>query len=149
MKKPSYSPQFREQALAKVLARKDSTIDQVVSDLNIIPATLKSWIRDAARAKTVSQPHIAKKVSDWSLSELLLVLHQTHALDPTAMVAWCRERGLFVHQLTQWNNDFCTSPASVSQHESQQELRALKQKNQQLQSNLLRKEKALLEDEES
>ena len=60
MKKPSYSPQFREQALAKVLARKDSTIDQVASDLNIIPATLKSWIRDAARAKTVSQPHIAK-----------------------------------------------------------------------------------------
>jgi hypothetical protein len=45
MNNPPYSPQFREQALAKVHARKNSTIDQVALELNIIPGTLKSWMR--------------------------------------------------------------------------------------------------------
>lgn len=145
MKNPPYSPQFREQALAKVLARKNSTIDQVALELNINSGTLKSWLRSASRTNKVTQQQVSKKASDWSLAERLLALQQTHALEPTELATWCRERGLFVHQLTQWSNDFCTSPSSVSQHESQQEMRALKLKNQQLQSNLSRKEKALAE----
>jgi hypothetical protein len=56
--------------------------------------------------------------------------------------AWCRERGLFVHHLTTWRAAFCettkTGPGA-------RELRTLKDENDQLKRDLLRKEKALSE----
>ena len=145
MKKAIYTDEFREQALSKVYARKNSTIDEVAQALNMQPGTLKSWMRAAVRANKIVLPVVTKNASEWTAAERLLALHETHSLDELALAAWCRERGLFAHQLTQWKNDFCTKNSSPSVHESQQEIRALKQKNQQLQNNVARKDKALAE----
>ncbi len=144
MQKTMYSPEFKEQALSKVYSRKTSTIDEVANALNMLPGTLKSWMREVMRANKTVLP-VAKRASDWALAERLLALQETHALDESSLAAWCRERGLFAHQLTQWKNDFCTPNASGCSSDAQQEMRSLKQKNQQLQNNLNRKDKALAE----
>ena len=148
MKKTIYSPEFREQALSKVYARKNSTIDEVAVTLNMVPGTLKSWMRAAVRANKSTIP-VAKRGSDWTLAERFLALQETHTLDEAALAAWCRTQGLFAHQLSQWKNDFCSPSASQSASPSsqaaQQEIRSLKQKNQQLQNNVTRKDKALAE----
>jgi hypothetical protein len=69
---------------------------------------------------------------------------ESHDLKDEALNAWCRERGLFAHDLTKWRSDFC-APAPARSREESQELRQLRQANQQLQRDLNRKDKALAE----
>jgi len=144
MQKAQYSPEFRERALAKVYSRNGRTIDEVAAELNLLTGTLKSWMRAAVRTHKTPLPS-AKRADEWTPAERLLALNETHALDELGVASWCRERGLFAHQLTQWRDHFCLNNPVKSAAESQQELRALKQKNLQLQSNLNRKDKALAE----
>lgn len=144
MQKTQYTAEFREQALAKVYSRKSRTIGDVATELNMLPGTLKSWMRDAVRTHKTPLPS-AKRAEDWTPAERLLALNETHALDESSLASWCRERGLFAHQLSQWREHFCLPNSVKSDVGTQQELRTLKQKNQQLQSNLNRKDKALAE----
>ena len=58
--------------------------------------------------------------------------------------AWCREKGLFEHQLKTWRDAFCSAPVSDSR-ESKAALRDLQAKHEALQRELRRKEKALAE----
>ena len=71
-----------------------------------------------------------------------MALHETHGLSGEPLQAWCRERGLFAHHLTSWKTAFCeaakTGPGT-------RELRCLKDENEQLKRDLVRKEKALSE----
>lgn len=144
MQKNTYSEEFKEQALVKVYSRKNRTIDEVAAELNMFKGTLKSWMRAASRTQKAAIPS-AKRADDWTPAERLLALNETHAMDESGVASWCRERGLFAHQLSQWNSDFCAANPLKAAADTQQELRALKQKNLQLQSNINRKDKALAE----
>ncbi len=59
--------------------------------------------------------------------------------------AWCRERGVFAHQLIQWKSDFCTVTRTASGRDDSLTLRSLKAENQRLERELNRKDKALAE----
>lgn len=69
-------------------------------------------------------------------------MNETHALSGEALQAWCREHGLFVHHLSGWKTALC-APAKAAGDAGQ--WRSLKEKNEQLKRELLRKEKALSE----
>jgi hypothetical protein len=83
-----------------------------------------------------------RRPQDWSADEQLVALHETHGLAGDSLHAWCRARGLFAHHLINWRTAFCettkTSPGT-------RELRILKDENEQLKRDLVRKEKALSE----
>jgi hypothetical protein len=72
-------------------------------------------------------------------------LQQSYSLLGEDLNTWCRERGVFVHQLEQWKTDFCSQGATGEQREETRVLRALKVENQSLERELLRKDKALAE----
>jgi hypothetical protein len=74
-----------------------------------------------------------------------LALQESHGLEGEALHAWCREKGLFAHHLTQWKADFCGSAGAAENREGVRELRALKEENHRLERELARKEKALAE----
>jgi hypothetical protein len=80
-----------------------------------------------------------------SLPQQLEAFHLTHGLNEMQLGAWCRERGLFVHQLEQWKASFFggINPAMLTAPAG--ELRSLKEQNNQLKRELLRKDKALAE----
>jgi hypothetical protein len=65
-------------------------------------------------------------------------------MDQAQLHAWCREKGLFEHQLKSWRDAFCSAPVSDSR-ESKAALRELQVKHEDLQRELRRKEKALAE----
>jgi transposase-like protein len=75
----------------------------------------------------------------------LQALHESHGLTDEALNAWCRQRGLFAHQLAQWKSDFCTLASPRSGSDDKQTLRILKAENQRLERELNRKDKALAE----
>lgn len=69
---------------------------------------------------------------------------ESHGLSGPELHAWCRERGLFEHQLSQWREAFCQADASHSPA-SNVALRTLQRNFEQLQRELRRKDKALAE----
>jgi transposase-like protein len=149
MKRIAYSPEFIEQALRKARERGKRTLAVVAVDLNVSLSTLKGWLRDAAK-KARGLPHVATPLpSDlpakaWGARERLQALNESHALVGDALHAWCREKGLYAHQLQTWRDAFCaTGERSAKQDLSS--LRELQGKHDQLERQLRRKDKALAE----
>ncbi len=143
--KQTYSVEFREQALAKVLQRGNRSVGTVAPELNMNVLTLRKWIRVSDAADRNPGPLDARRPEDWSLEERLLALQQSHGMSDEALSAWCRERGLFVHHLDQWRAQFCLAGTASSARANASELRERKQANSQLQREFKRKEKALAE----
>jgi transposase-like protein len=141
-----YSESFKEQALAKVYRRGDRTIQAVAEELNLSVFTLKGWMKKTLptdQRRTTYRKE--KRPEDWRPEERLLALQESHGLEGEALHAWCREKGLFSHQLAQWKADFCGQSGASQGREGVRERRALQEENQRLQRELTRKEKALAE----
>jgi hypothetical protein len=140
-----YSEAFKEQALAKVFRRGDRTIESVAEELNMSVLTLKGWMKKTLPNDQTRAVRKEKRPEDWRVEERLLALQESHGLEGEPLHAWCREKGLFSHQLAQWKADFCGLAGATESREGVRELRALKAENQRLQRELSRKEKALAE----
>jgi hypothetical protein len=117
MQKAKHSLQFKEQALNKARQRGKQTLETVAADLNMSLATLKGWLKTKPQSESLtplpcSLPD-SRPASQWSAAERLLALHETHTLSGTALHAWCREKGLFAHQLSAWREAFAVRQRSV------------------------------------
>jgi hypothetical protein len=87
--------------------------------------TLRGWMKRALR----DQKNPSGKAipwADWTPAQRLLALHESHGLGEEALNAWCRERGIFAHDLTQWRTDFCESTGTAGWREDSEELRQLR-----------------------
>jgi transposase-like protein len=141
-----YSEDFKEQALTKVYSRGNKqSIQAVADDLNINLQTLKKWMKKSELDSTSTRQPKSKRPQDWQPEERLAALQKTYCLSGEGLNAWCRERGVFVHQLEQWKTDFCSHLGSDENREEARTLRTLKVENHRLEHELLRKDKALAE----
>jgi hypothetical protein len=114
--------------------------------------TLKGWLKTPSKsgAEVVMPSSLPQSLpaGQWSAPERLLALQESHGLRGEALHAWCREKGLFEHQLTAWREAFVSTPApqtAQERRESKAELKALQGKHEVLQRELRRKERALAE----
>jgi hypothetical protein len=80
-----------------------------------------------------------KRPNDRSRAERLQLLLASHGLKDEALNAFCREHGVFPHQLQQWQADFEAGTPS----DDPTKLRQLQTENKQLARELQRKDKAL------
>ena len=140
--KSKYSEAFIEQALVKLYSRGDRTVQSVAEELNIKYHTVKNWMKRKVVGKLSASATKERRPQDWSAEEQLLALHETHGLSGEALHAWCREKGLFAHHLTAWRTAFCASGMAAP---GTREFRVLKDENENLKRELLRKEHALAE----
>lgn len=152
MQRLNRTPEFKEQALSKARQRGTRTLAELAAELNMSLGTLKGWLQteskrgaDAAMPSCLPQSLPARQ---WSGAERLLALNESHGLSGEALHAWCRERGLFEHQLKTWRDAFCCSAepeTAQERRESKAELKTLQGKHEALQRELRRKERALAE----
>lgn len=148
MTKIFHSSAFQEQALLKVRERGTRSIQNVANDLNMSIGTLKKWI-SKSNQKAAINTHSAQLPQNlpalsWLPAQRLQALLETHTLVPVQLSAWCREKGLFEHQLQSWHDAFCSASVGESR-ESKAALRTLQAQHEALQRELRRKEKALAE----
>jgi transposase-like protein len=137
-----YSADFKEQALTKVYTRgNDQSIQDIAKDLNVCWQTLTTWMKRAKLHNPRDLPSKSKRPQDWRSEERLSALQKSYGLNGEDLNAWCREQGLFVHQLEQWKGDFC-SQGDLSE---KREVHTLKREIHELERELLRKDKALAE----
>lgn len=145
MKQKRYSEEFKEQALAKVFGRaSDQSVESISDGLKMSHGTLRNWMKRSLLEQKTPQSN-SKRTIDWTPADRLSALQETHGLAEEALNAWCRSRGLFAHDLTQWRNACCDALGTAGPREESEELRQLRVANQQLQRDLNRKDKALAE----
>lgn len=140
--KSKYSEAFIEQALIKVYSRGDRTVRSVAEEMNVSFHTVKNWMKRKVVDKLDVTSTKGKRPQDWTADEQLVALHETHGLSGEALYAWCREKGLFAHHLTSWRAAFCANEKAAP---GTREIRTLKDENEKLKRELVRKEKALAE----
>src|SRR4051794_15944557 len=148
MNRNDHSTEFREQALSKVRQRGTRSVREIAEDLNMSAGTLRKWWaksnQTVAQATALTELPNALAAESWSATQRLLALQQTHGLSGAALHAWCREQGLFEHQLIAWRDAFCATVAPDSR-DARLALRELQSRNDGLQRELRRKDKALAE----
>ena len=129
MSRNLHSIEFQEQALIKVRDRGTRSVLDVANDLHMAVGTLRKWIGKSNQKKgEVSEPVVQLPddlpAPSWGPAQRLQALLETYALSQAQLHAWCREKGLFEHQLKAWRDAFCSAPASDSR-ESKAALREL------------------------
>lgn len=139
-----YSADFKEMVLKKVYERKEKSLQQIADEVNMSFGTLKGWVQHAKMKQAVDALPTEKRPEDWTPQARLLALQQSHHLEGEALSAWCRQQGIFPHTLDQWRTAFC-QPSVLHHREDAQIIKELKQAKQQLEKELLRKERALAE----
>jgi len=149
MNRNLHTVEVREQALIKVRARGTRSVQDVANDLHMAVGTLRKWLSKSNQEKGEVSELAAQLPDDlpaqsWGAAQRLQALLETHAMSQTQLHAWCREKGLFEHQLKAWRDAFCSLSASDSR-ESKTALRELQVKHEVLQRELRRKEKAQAE----
>ena len=142
-----HAPEFKEQALLKARGRGARSLASVADELNMSFGTLRNWTKAARTPDPQGQTTRAAldgPAASWSAAQRLGALHESYSLSGEALAGWCREHGLFEHQLRQWHDDFCTAGVSAVR-EAPSAFRELQRQHDLLQRELRRKEKALAE----
>jgi transposase-like protein len=136
-----YSQEFKEQAVQKTLQRGDKSINKIAEELSISVHTLKTWLTHY-QPKHMATDKIAKRPTDWTNTERLQALMESYGLKDEPLNAFCRQQGLFAHHLNSWKNEFINAVSSTNKSDGD---RTLRNEIQQLNKDLMRKEKALAE----
>ena len=151
--KRNFTQSFKIQAVEKALNRSSSTsLKEVATSLGIGFSTLNKWIVKARNQEfeTVSVEKLnsmtqEKRPQDWTLEERLNMVVACGALEGESLSEYCREKGIYPHQVNQWKLDFASGKTQEMKTVSRAEVKALKQENKSLKRDLNRKEKALAE----
>ncbi len=108
-------------------------------------SSLYKWIEQYAGKTNDLNSNNKKSPKDWTLEERFIILQETANLSEEALGAFCRQKGLYQHQLKQWRDDFMDPKKESNANNAQADLRALRTENKALKKELTRKEKALAE----
>jgi len=139
------SSEAKETIVLKALNRGETTLESIARANNIGYSTLQKWIKCHRDGIPLERKTNQSKSSNaLTRTEQFNHLLATSKLDEVSLGKYCREHGLYSHQLTAWRDAFMTTP-NGKKHAEQTELKKLRKENQQLKKDLRRKEKALAE----
>ena len=117
-----HSSEFKEQALLKARHRGTRSVISIADELNMAAGTLRKWLSASNKISRAASPAPAAvaaldgPASGWTPAQRLMALQQSYALDDITRAGWCREYGVFEHQLAQWHQAFCTPAVPVLSH---------------------------------
>ena len=142
------SQAFKEQVVQKLLTPNAQSVVEVSRETGIAQSTLYRWKSDyQGRTGKASARTDANNPERWNGQEKLSVVIATAGLNEHERSAYCREKGLYVEQITRWKAqaaEGCNGPGPSSASQ-RQELRQLKQQAREAEKEIRRKEKALAE----
>ena len=145
----SYSQEFKEALVSKVLTSSDQSMSAIARQAQVSVSTLHTWVhrlKNSVKPNHQDLPLSSKSSSGWKAKQRFQALLDTQDLTGEALNAYCRQHGLYKHQLQRWREDFMNAKLDDRQNKKQAaELKVQREKNKQLQRELRRKEKALAE----
>ena len=141
-----YSKERKEAILKLLLPPHNLTVAEIAKQENISNKTLYNWRNNARKAGQVV-PGKTKTSEDLSVETKLAVIVETATFSESELSRYCREKGLFVEQITNWKRDFIQgySGKKETQQQLRQQTKEDKREISQLKKELKYKEKALAE----
>lgn len=134
------SPERKAAALAKLLPPYNMTVIAVAQMEGIPEATLYYW-RNKAKAEGIPVPGADKTTDQWSAEARLAVIIETATFSETELAQYCRKKGLYPEQVSQWKQSFLQTSAP----DNKAAFKQIQKENKQLKRELMRKDKALAE----
>jgi len=141
-----YPKERKEAILKKMLPPNNKTIKALAQEEGICEATLYNW-RKAARTEGRLMPEGDSTPAGWSTADKFAAVIECAALNEAELSVWCRERGLYPEQISQWR-EACeqANDWDRTQNKRLKESRKADEKRiRKLEQDLRRKEKALAE----
>ena len=142
------SQAFKEQIVEKLLSPEARSVADVSRETGIGKSTLYRWKSDyQGTTDKVSAKSDAGDPENWAGQKKLAVVIETAGLNEHERSAYCREKGLYVEQITRWQAqaaEGCQGSGNSSESQKQT-IRALKQQARTAEKEIRRKEKALAE----
>ncbi len=142
----SYPRERKEAVLKKMLPPNNKTIPEISKEEGISEGTLYNW-RKAARAEGRLMPDGDTTPAGWCAADKFAAVVETASMNETAVSAYCRERGLYAEQISEWRAA-CEQANDWERHQNKQ-LKAIRKADEkrikELERDLKRKEKALVE----
>ena len=141
-----YSPERKEAVLKKMAPPHNRTVPDLAKEENISEATLYNW-RKEARAKGILLPDGEVTPEGWTTKDKFAAVVETAALNEAEIAEYCRKRGIYPEQITQWRqaceeaNDWDRTSSKRLQEQRRHDQKQIKQ----LEKEIKRKEKALAE----
>ena len=137
----SYSREFKDAIVAKIVNRGNQTIEEICSREGIGKSTAANWLRDRAMVAAMAKHKTAKK---WTAEEKLKAIIETTAMNEEDLGAYLRREGLHSNQLKEWRDEILQglTPAARKTSSKKDER---DEKIKELERELRRKEKALAE----
>jgi transposase len=141
-----YSDEFKESVIKKMMPPNPTSIQQLCRETGVSDVTLYKW-RKSFRNKGVVVPGDKSKPENWNAGDKLSVVIETASFNEVELSEYCRSKGLYREQITQWKIEALSGYEKSTQVEKSQSLhrREDKQKIKKLERELNRKEKALAE----
>ncbi len=141
-----YPPERKESVLRKMMPPHNRSIKQLAQEEGISEATLFNW-RKQAREKGLLLPDGDSGPEGWSARDKFAAVLETATFNETDLAEYCRKKGIYPEQLSQWRK--ACERANDWERECSRRLKTEKkadrQRIQQLERELRRKEKALAE----
>ncbi len=141
-----YSPKRKQAVLKKMLPPNNQAIAEIAKEEGISEATLYNW-RTQARNEGRLMPDSDNTPEGWSSKDKFAAVMETAAMSQAEIAEYCRQRGLYPEQLTQWREacERANDWNQASQQQLKETRKADRKKLKSLEKELLRKEKALAE----
>ena len=142
----AYSPERKAAVLTKMLPPNNVRLGQLANEEGISEATLAKW-RAEARAKGRLLPDANAGPEGWTSRDKLAAVIETASMNAADLGEYCRRRGVYLEQLSVWReaceraNDWERAATSRITRETKDDKKRIKE----LERDLARKEKALVE----
>ena len=139
-----YSIQIRNAVLKKVLQGNKPHYETAMK-FGVGRSTIGKWLREYRQNGNIYLNSKEKRPKDWTAEERMAALMKTGSMNTEDRAAWCRKKGIFVHNLNQWKKDAIFAMTLHSGKKQSEQEKSLKKENTILKKELSRKEKALAE----
>ena len=141
---PSYSAEFKEQAVRKLMPPHNRTVASLSREIGISEASLYNW-KKQFRAKGYVVPKKSTIADQWDAKAKLAAVIQTAAMNEAERSEYCRKHGLYPEQIEAWKTAFEASEPVDTAASTKADLAAERKRSRALEKELHRKEKALAE----
>lgn len=141
-----YSVERKESVIQKMMPPHNIPIPRLAQESGISDVTLYNW-RKQARVKGIAVPADGKNPERWSSEDKFAIVLEAASLNEAELAEYCREKGLYVEQISAWRQACLQANAdSAEQIKVQREqTKQARKQIKQLERALQRKDKALAE----
>ncbi len=141
----TYTEDFKKSIVQKALANPERSPRHTALEAGLGNSTLYGWIKKYGGSIEKLENTPKKSPQDWTSEERFNMLLETANLTEEAQGVYCRQKGIYQHQLAQWREAFMKPKTEINHSKELAELKLLRAENLALKKDLNRKDKALAE----